>query len=67
MKIKMRWLSVALLAGLLSACVEYDESTYITDDAGRVHHTIHYTRDKRGEIISRYHPTHRSSFVCVRP
>ena len=65
MKIKMRWLNVALLAGLLSACVEYDESTYITDDAGRVHHTIHYTRDKRGRdyFPMTIHPTGHRLFV----
>ncbi len=32
----------------LTACVEYDASTYITDDAGRTHHTVYYTLDKRG-------------------
>jgi hypothetical protein len=32
----------------LTACVEYDESTFITDDNGVVHHTKHYLRDKRG-------------------
>jgi lipoprotein-anchoring transpeptidase ErfK/SrfK len=33
----------------LSACIENDESTYITDDNGKVHHTTHYLRDKRGQ------------------
>lgn len=32
----------------LSACVEFDPSTYITDDAGVVHHTVYYTKDSRG-------------------
>ncbi len=49
----------ALLLGLslsltLTACVEFDESTYITDDAGVVHHTKHYLRDTRGQ---NYFPT----------
>lgn len=32
----------------LVGCVQYDESTYITDDSGVVHHTTHYTLDRRG-------------------
>lgn len=32
----------------LTACVEMDESTLITDDQGKVHRTTHYLRDKRG-------------------
>lgn len=32
----------------LTACVQNDESTYITDDYGKVHHTTHYTLDRRG-------------------
>lgn len=32
----------------LSGCIAYDESTYITDDEGHVHHTTHYLLDKRG-------------------
>ena len=32
----------------LTSCVEYDESTLITDDAGYVHRTVHYTKDIRG-------------------
>lgn len=44
----------ALVVGLslsftLTACVEYDQSTYITDDFGKVHHTKHYLRDSRGK------------------
>jgi hypothetical protein len=37
-----------LLCFALTSCVEYDESTLITDDAGYVHRTTHYLRDKRG-------------------
>ncbi|KTD46130.1 enhanced entry protein EnhA [Legionella quinlivanii] len=44
---KLFWLGLACSVGL-TGCVEFDESTYITDDAGKVHHTIHYTKDKRG-------------------
>lgn len=50
---KLLWAGLLLCIGLTS-CVEYDESTLITDDAGYVHRTIHYTRDKRGQ---RYFPT----------
>ena len=38
---------LAMLIGLVG-CVEFDESTYIIDDYGRSHHTVHYTRDTRG-------------------
>lgn len=38
---------IALCIGL-TACVEFDESTLITDDNGKVHRTTHYLRDKRG-------------------
>lgn len=41
-------LLTALIPLLLSSCIDYDESTYITDDFGVVHHTKHYLRDKRG-------------------
>ncbi|PJD93965.1 MAG: L,D-transpeptidase [Legionella sp.] len=40
---------------LLAGCVQNDESTYITDDYGVVHHTTHYTLDKRGRS---YFPMH---------
>jgi len=40
---------VALFGIGLTACIENDESTYITDDNGHVHHTTHYLRDKRGQ------------------
>ena len=33
---------------VLSSCMELDESTLITDDAGYVHRTTHYLADKRG-------------------
>ena len=45
--IKLFRLTLLLCLGLTS-CVEYDESTLITDDAGYVHRTTHYLRDKRG-------------------
>lgn len=32
----------------LTSCVEFDESTLITDDQGYVHRTTHYLRDRRG-------------------
>src|SRR6478609_2486095 len=44
---KLLGLGLLLCLGL-TACVEYDESTLITDDAGYVHRTVHYLRDKRG-------------------
>lgn len=47
MGMKKWWLVVFLGLGLVS-CIDYDESTLITDDAGYVHRTIHYLRDKRG-------------------
>ncbi len=43
------------LSILLTACVEYDESTLITDDAGYVHRTVHYLKDRRGR---NYFPEH---------
>lgn len=42
------WALVFCLSLTLAACVEFDESTYITDDSGQVHHTKHYLRDHRG-------------------
>jgi hypothetical protein len=39
---------VFALALSLTACIDYDESTYITDDVGVRHHTKHYTKDARG-------------------
>ncbi len=44
----VRVISVMAIALGLTACVQFDESTYITDDAGKVHHTTYYTLDKRG-------------------
>lgn len=44
---KLFWAGLLFCLGL-TACVEYDESTLITDDAGYVHRTVHYLRDKRG-------------------
>jgi hypothetical protein len=39
---------VLLLSLGLTGCMETDPSTLITDDAGYVHRTIHYLKDKRG-------------------
>ena len=44
---KMLFLILSLCVSL-TACIENDESTYITDDRGQVHHTKHYLRDYRG-------------------
>jgi hypothetical protein len=46
----LRLYAIVLLLCLgLTSCLEYyDESTLITDDAGYVHRTTHYLRDKRG-------------------
>jgi hypothetical protein len=38
-----------VLSLTLTACIENDPSTYITDDTGHVHHTKHYLRDTRGQ------------------
>lgn len=48
MKTAIKILSIMGLLNLLSGCVDYDESTYIVDDAGIRHHTVHYTKDRRG-------------------
>ncbi|HVT62847.1 MAG TPA: L,D-transpeptidase [Legionellaceae bacterium] len=48
-------LVMSLCAVILAGCVQYDESTYITDDYGVVHHTTYYTLDKRGRS---YYPMH---------
>lgn len=45
---KLFWLGLMLCFGL-TACIDYDESTLITDDLGYVHRTMHYLRDKRGQ------------------
>lgn len=44
---KLFWLGLLCAMGLTS-CVEFDESTLITDDYGYQHRTTHYLRDKRG-------------------
>ncbi len=44
---KALWLGL-LLPILLTGCIDYDESTYITDDNGITHHTKHYLKDSRG-------------------
>lgn len=44
-----KWLAMVLAGLCLTSCIDYDESTLITDDQGRVHRTMHYLRDKRGQ------------------
>lgn len=45
----MKKILVPLLLSLpLAGCIDYDESTYITDDMGVRHHTRHYLKDSRG-------------------
>lgn len=34
----------------IGGCVQDDPSTYITDDEGVVHHTVHYSVDMRGRL-----------------
>lgn len=46
--LKKYCLMLLALTTMLVGCVQFDESTYITDDSGVVHHTKHYTLDKRG-------------------
>ncbi|MCW8409983.1 L,D-transpeptidase [Legionella sp. PATHC035] len=45
---KLFWAGLLLSVGGLTSCVDYDPSTLLTDDAGYVHRTVHYTKDKRG-------------------
>ncbi|HHT0592737.1 TPA: L,D-transpeptidase [Legionella anisa] len=45
---KLFWAGLFLCIGGVTSCVENDPSTLITDDAGYVHRTVHYTKDKRG-------------------
>lgn len=52
MKTKIYRISLSLSLAL-AGCMDMDESTLITDDAGYSHRTIHYLRDKRG---SEYFP-----------
>jgi lipoprotein-anchoring transpeptidase ErfK/SrfK len=44
---KLFWIGLLLCFGLTS-CVE-DDSVLVTDDAGFVHRTVHYLKDKRGQ------------------
>jgi len=46
--VKMLLLVLSICFGLTS-CMDFDESTLITDDNGKVHHTKHYLRDRRGK------------------
>lgn len=56
--------SLLLCAGL-SGCVEFDESTLITDDNGYVHRTKHYLRDSRGRdyFPRQIAPTGKKQFI----
>lgn len=46
---KMLWSALLIFSAVMTGCtVLDDESTYITDDQGHVHHTMHYLRDRRG-------------------
>lgn len=49
----------------ITSCVELDESTYITDDQGIVHHTKHYLRDYRGKnyFPMQLQPTGKKRFI----
>lgn len=41
---------IVLLACIsLCSCIDYDESTLITDDSGRLHRTMHHLRDTTGK------------------
>lgn len=42
------WLFILALCVALTACMETDPSTLITDDNGMVHRTTHYLKDRRG-------------------
>lgn len=52
------FLPVVLFTMGLAACVDFDESTYVRDDGGVVHHTKHYLRDHRGE---KYFPKQKNT------
>lgn len=45
-----KFILTSLLIVSLAGCVQNDPSTYITDDNGVVHHTIHYSLDMRGRM-----------------
>lgn len=61
-------LQILPLCFILTACVEpivNDGSTLITDDAGNVHQTLHYLRDKRGRnyFPEKINPTGERVFI----
>lgn len=58
-------LAVILVGFGLASCVAFDESTYIVDDAGVRHHTVHYTLDYRGRsnFPQQIKPTGQRLFV----
>lgn len=61
-----KWLFVVLVSIIgCVGCIQNDESTYITDDQGHVHHTTHYLLDKRGRAYFplRISPTGQKLFV----
>ncbi len=64
MILRKYFLLFAVMASLVG-CVQLDESTYITDDVGRVHHSVYYTLDRRGrsEFPIQIHPTGAKLFV----
>ncbi|MDF1757259.1 MAG: L,D-transpeptidase [Legionellaceae bacterium] len=46
-----KFLFIAILCIIgCSGCIQNDPSTYITDDSGKVHHTIHHLLDFRGRM-----------------
>ncbi|MCX7115448.1 MAG: L,D-transpeptidase [Gammaproteobacteria bacterium] len=49
----------------LTGCVEYDPSTYVIDDYGVSHHSVYYTKDKRGRdyFPEKIKPTGHRLFV----
>lgn len=65
MILKHYFLLGAVVAASLTGCVQFDESTYITDDEGRVHHSAYYTLDRRGraEFPKQIHPIGEKLFV----
>jgi hypothetical protein len=61
---KLFWPSLLLCVGL-AGCIEFDESTLITDDNGNVHRTKHYLHDTRGQnyFPMQIHATGRKQFI----
>lgn len=59
------WFLVSMMVLGLVGCIQNDESTYITDDSGTVHHSVYYTLDKRGRDYypTQIHPIGQKLFV----